>query len=41
MAAFDIDRRSLNDLVDRAGDLDRVLRQRYRRESPRNFTSGS
>ncbi|MFG1963551.1 hypothetical protein [Nonomuraea sp. NPDC049028] len=32
MAAFDIDRRSLTDLVNRAGDLDRVLRQRYRRE---------
>ncbi|RVX43325.1 hypothetical protein EDD27_6004 [Nonomuraea polychroma] len=33
MAAFDIDRRSLSDLVNRAGDLDRVLRQRYRREA--------
>ncbi|MFI6991636.1 hypothetical protein [Nonomuraea wenchangensis] len=33
MAAFDIDRRSLTDLVNRAGDLDRVLRQRYRREA--------
>ncbi|WP_329429758.1 hypothetical protein OG339_15310 [Streptosporangium sp. NBC_01495] len=33
MAAFDIDRRSLTDLVSRAGDLDRVLRQRYRREA--------
>ncbi|MEV0419361.1 hypothetical protein [Streptosporangium canum] len=33
MAAFDIDRRSLTDLVHRAGDLDRVLRQRYRREA--------
>lgn len=32
-AAFDIDRRSLTDLVNRAGDLDRVLRQRYRREA--------
>ncbi|MCG5220318.1 helix-turn-helix domain-containing protein [Streptosporangium sp. KLBMP 9127] len=32
MAAFDIDRRSLTDLVHRAGDLDRVLRQRYRRK---------
>jgi hypothetical protein len=32
MAAFDIDRRSLTDLVNRAGDLDRVLRRRYRRE---------
>ncbi|NUW36040.1 hypothetical protein HTZ77_32165 [Nonomuraea sp. SMC257] len=33
MAAFDIDRRSLTDLVNRAADLDRVLRQRYRREA--------
>jgi tetratricopeptide (TPR) repeat protein len=33
MAAFDIDRRSLTDLVHRAEDLDRVLRQRYRREA--------
>jgi tetratricopeptide (TPR) repeat protein len=33
MAAFDIDRRSLSDLAYRAGDLDRVLRQRYRREA--------
>ncbi|MEU1725346.1 hypothetical protein [Nonomuraea sp. NPDC005692] len=33
IAAFDIDRRSLTDLVNRAGDLDRVLRQRYRREA--------
>ncbi|MER6510342.1 hypothetical protein ABT158_26210 [Nonomuraea sp. NPDC001636] len=33
MAAFDIDRRSLTDLVNRAGDLDRILRQRYRREA--------
>lgn len=33
MAAFDIDRRSLTDLVNRAADLDRVLRQRYRRET--------
>ncbi|MEV4744817.1 hypothetical protein AB0K21_00435 [Streptosporangium sp. NPDC049248] len=32
MAAFDIDRRSLIDLVQRAGDLDRLLRQRYSRE---------
>jgi len=32
-AAFDIDRKSLADLVNRAGDLDRVLRQRYRREA--------
>ncbi|MET7462445.1 hypothetical protein [Nonomuraea sp. NPDC005501] len=32
MAALDIDRRSLTDLVNRAADLDRVLRQRYRRE---------
>ncbi|GAA3178321.1 hypothetical protein [Nonomuraea roseoviolacea] len=33
IAAFDIDRRSLTDLVNRAGDLDRVLRQRYRNEA--------
>ncbi|MEU3163793.1 hypothetical protein [Streptosporangium sp. NPDC006930] len=33
MAAFDIDRKSLTDLVNRAADLDRVLRQRYRREA--------
>ncbi|MEU6715963.1 hypothetical protein ABZ897_31235 [Nonomuraea sp. NPDC046802] len=33
MAAFDLDRRSLTDLVNRAGDLDRVPRQRYRREA--------
>ncbi|GAA1018644.1 hypothetical protein Aple_065810 [Acrocarpospora pleiomorpha] len=33
MAAFDIDRRSLTDLVHRAGDLDRLLLQRYRREA--------
>src|SRR5690606_22962405 len=33
-AALDIDRRSLTDLVNRAADLDRVLRQRYRRETP-------
>ncbi|GGS87940.1 hypothetical protein GCM10010156_53000 [Planobispora rosea] len=33
MAAFDIERRSLTDLVNRAGDLDRVLRQYYRREN--------
>ncbi|GAA3423081.1 hypothetical protein GCM10018953_02640 [Streptosporangium nondiastaticum] len=34
MTAFDIDRRSLTDLVNRAGDLDRVIRQHYRREAP-------
>ncbi|MFI6797178.1 hypothetical protein [Streptosporangium canum] len=33
MAAFDIERKSLTDLVNRAGDLDRVLRQHYRREA--------
>ncbi|MEU4579447.1 hypothetical protein [Nonomuraea sp. NPDC023979] len=33
MAAFDFDRRSLSDLVNRAADLDRLLRQRYRREA--------
>ncbi|WP_167530520.1 hypothetical protein [Microbispora hainanensis] len=33
MAAFDIERKSLTDLVNRAGDLDPVLRQRYRREA--------
>ncbi|MGV9771114.1 hypothetical protein [Streptosporangium sp. NPDC003464] len=33
MAAFDIERKSLTDFVNRAGDLDRVLRQHYRRES--------
>lgn len=33
MAAFDIERKSLTDLVNRAADLDRVLRQRYRREA--------
>ncbi|MBG0820492.1 hypothetical protein HS048_07060 [Planomonospora sp. ID91781] len=33
MAAFDIERKSLTDLVNRAGDLDRVIRQRYRRET--------
>ncbi|MFJ2030628.1 hypothetical protein [Streptosporangium sp. NPDC087985] len=33
MAAFDIDRRSLTDLVHRAGDLDRFLLQHYRRET--------
>ncbi|MCW2878332.1 MAG: hypothetical protein JWQ95_2432 [Sphaerisporangium sp.] len=33
LAAFDIERRSLIDLVNRAGDLDRVLRQRYRHEA--------
>ncbi|MEV0382022.1 hypothetical protein [Nonomuraea sp. NPDC050643] len=33
MTAFDIERRSLSDLVNRASDLDRVLQQRYRREA--------
>ncbi|MEU4833301.1 hypothetical protein [Streptosporangium sp. NPDC023615] len=33
MAAFDIERKSLTDLVNRAADLDRVLRRRYRREA--------
>ncbi|MER5425466.1 hypothetical protein [Streptosporangium roseum] len=33
MTAFDIDRKSLTDLVNRAADLDRVIRQRYRREA--------
>ncbi|GAA3160860.1 hypothetical protein GCM10010466_59730 [Planomonospora alba] len=33
MAAFDIERKSLTDLVNRAADLDRVIRQRYRREA--------
>ncbi|MFB4267250.1 XRE family transcriptional regulator [Nonomuraea sp. GTA35] len=33
LAAFDIDRRSLTDLVNRAGDLDRVLQQRYRKDA--------
>lgn len=33
MAAFDIERKSLTDLINRAGDLDRVLRQRYHREA--------
>ncbi|MEU7696522.1 XRE family transcriptional regulator [Microbispora hainanensis] len=33
MAAFDIERKSLTDLVNRAGDLNRVLRQRYQREA--------
>ncbi|GAA1312609.1 hypothetical protein GCM10009658_77770 [Planotetraspora silvatica] len=33
MSAFDIERKSLTDLVNRAGDLDRVLRQRYRHEA--------
>lgn len=33
MTALDIDRRSLTDLVNRAGDLDRVLRHRFRRET--------
>ncbi|MER6825663.1 hypothetical protein ABT352_06720 [Streptosporangium sp. NPDC000563] len=36
MAAFDIERKSLTDLVNRAGDLDRVLRSRYRRETLAN-----
>ena len=31
--AFDIDRKSLSDLVNRADDLDRVLRRHYRRET--------
>jgi len=35
-AAFDIDRKSLTDLVNRAGDLDRVLRQRYHHEALAN-----
>ncbi|MEU8268541.1 hypothetical protein AB0B89_15395 [Sphaerisporangium sp. NPDC049002] len=33
LTAFDIERKSLTDLVNRAGDLDRVLRQTYRREA--------
>lgn len=33
MAALDIERRSLTDLVNRAADLDRVLQMRYRREA--------
>ncbi|WP_424534945.1 hypothetical protein ACOZ38_32845 [Sphaerisporangium viridialbum] len=33
LAAFDIERKSLTDLVNRASDLDRVLRQNYRREA--------
>lgn len=33
MTAFDIDRKSLTDLVNRAADLDRVIQQRYRREA--------
>ncbi|TMR09848.1 hypothetical protein ETD86_41895 [Nonomuraea turkmeniaca] len=33
LAAFDIDRRSLTDLVNRAGDLDRILQQRYRKDA--------
>ncbi|WP_188188494.1 tetratricopeptide repeat protein [Nonomuraea sp. SYSU D8015] len=33
MAAFDIERRSLTDLVNRAGDLNRVLQHHYRREA--------
>jgi tetratricopeptide (TPR) repeat protein len=33
LAAFDIERKSLTDLVNRAADLDRILRQRYRRET--------
>ncbi|RJL30901.1 helix-turn-helix domain-containing protein [Bailinhaonella thermotolerans] len=32
MTALDFERRSLVDLVNRAGDLDRILRRRYRRE---------
>ncbi|MFF5250134.1 hypothetical protein ACFY3V_38130 [Streptosporangium sp. NPDC000095] len=32
LAAFDIERKSLTDLVNRAADLDRILRQLYRRE---------
>ncbi|MFF3445431.1 hypothetical protein [Streptosporangium sp. NPDC002721] len=32
MAAFEIERKSLTDLVNRAADLDRVIRQGYRRE---------
>jgi len=33
LSAFDIERKSLTDLVNRAGDLDRVQRQHYRREA--------
>ncbi|SNT58790.1 hypothetical protein SAMN05216276_10714 [Streptosporangium subroseum] len=33
MNAFNVDRKSLTDLVNRAGDLDRVFRQSYRREA--------
>ncbi|MGW5687376.1 hypothetical protein [Nonomuraea sp. NPDC003754] len=33
MAAFAIERRSLADLVSRAGDLDRIIRHKYRGES--------
>ncbi|MBF8190386.1 hypothetical protein ITP53_32685 [Nonomuraea sp. K274] len=33
MAALDIDRRSLTDLVNRAEDLDRVLCRRYQTEA--------
>ncbi|MCW2880236.1 MAG: hypothetical protein JWQ95_4336 [Sphaerisporangium sp.] len=33
LTAFDIERKSLIDLVNRAGDLDRVLRQSYRHEA--------
>ncbi|MBO4270746.1 hypothetical protein [Microbispora triticiradicis] len=33
MAAFDDERKFLSDLVNRAGDLDRVLHQRYHREA--------
>ncbi|WP_329426314.1 hypothetical protein OG339_39445 [Streptosporangium sp. NBC_01495] len=33
VSALDIDRRSLTDLAHRAGDLDRVLRQRYQRDA--------
>lgn len=36
MAAFDIERKSLTDLVNRAADLDRILRERYRRETLTN-----
>ncbi|GAA2996125.1 hypothetical protein [Streptosporangium longisporum] len=33
IAAFDIERKSLTDLVNRAADLDRVLQKQYRRET--------
>ncbi|WP_433216395.1 hypothetical protein [Microtetraspora malaysiensis] len=36
MGAFDIERKSLTDLVNRAGDLDRVLRRRSRCEALAN-----